>query len=338
MCLTIPAKIISINNQEARVQIKKGTRDVYIGTLTDAKIGDWILITSAAGIKKIDEKEAKEIAQLLEDARNINQEKINPTLNEIFSRAWNGALKKDDLICLLKLKNKEDIEALLSEANTMRYHFLRDFICLHGIIEFSNYCANNCVYCGLRRDNQAVRRYRMPIDEIIEIADEAVNKIGYKMLVLQSGFDLGYSDGYLIEMINRISEKWRAFLFLSIGERSLELYKKLKNAGARGVLFRFETSNPKLYETLHPQESAKGNFQNRFFLLRELKKIGYYVSSGPLIGIRGQTEEDLADDILKMKELGAQMISMGPFIPCDNTPFANEKSGDVEMSLKMIAV
>jgi biotin synthase len=125
---------------------------------------------------------------------------------------------------------------------------------------------------------------------------------------------------------------------MSIGERSCECYKKLKGVGANGVLFRFETSNPELYGRLHPQNTPKNGLQNRLNLLKELKEMGYYISSGPIIGLPGQTANDLAEDVLLMKKLGIGMISMGPFIPADNTPLSKKHSGNLELSLKMMAV
>jgi biotin synthase len=196
----------------------------------------------------------------------------------------------------------------------------------------------------------------MDVNEIVKIASRAVNDIGYKMLVLQSGIDMWYTDEMLVGIIEKIKAKSRCFIFMSVGERSVECYQKMKQAGANGVLFRFETSNQKLYEKLHPQNTLKGGqvwspafrqsqgltlkggLQNRLTLLKEMKKMGYYISSGPIIGLPGQTIEDLADDILMMKRLGVGMVSMGPFVPCDNTPLAREPHGDVELSLKMIAV
>jgi biotin synthase len=382
MCLTIPGKVIEIKTlRQARGITKKallktasGVRQVNIGLLSGVKVGDWLLATTDLAVKKIKTKDAGEILELLSGQKITDTRNVSPKFRNILQNAQIKVLTKDEIVYLLKTDGHEK-EALFSEADAARKENLKDFICLHAIIEFSNHCANNCFYCGLRRDNETVSRYRMSIPEIVKVANEAVNKIGYKMLVLQSGVDKWYTDEMLVELVKKIKAKCRCFIFMSAGERSVECYKKIKQAGANGVLFRFETSNQKLYDKMHPRDTLKGGFwdgvrgsprpnhslipslerrgnlakqaphspledglQNRLALLKEMKKMGYYISSGPIIGLPGQTIEDLADDILMMKKLGVGMVSMGPFIPSDNTPLSREPRGDVELSLKMIAV
>jgi biotin synthase len=337
MCLTIPGKVIEIKDQKALLKTPNGVRRINISLLSRVKVGDWLLASTDFAVKKIKANDAEEILELLSGQKTTDVKKVSPKFREIIKNAQIKNLTKEEMVYLLNVEGKEK-EALPSEADAVRKENLKDFICLHAIIEFSNHCANNCFYCGLRRDNETVTRYRMSVPEIVKVADEAVNKIGYKMLVLQSGVDKGYTDRMLVDIVKKIKAKCHCFIFLSVGERSLECYKKMKEAGANGVLFRFETSNQKLYEKLHPEDSLKGGFKNRLKLLEEMKKMGYYISSGPIIGLPGQTIGDLADDILMMKKLGVGMVSMGPFVPCDNTPLAGEPHGDVEFSLKMIAV
>tara|TARA_Y100000310_G_scaffold47591_1_gene44151 strand:- start:6377 stop:7165 length:789 start_codon:yes stop_codon:yes gene_type:complete len=174
----------------------------------------------------------------------------------------------------------------------------------------------------------------MNIDEIVKTAHKAVDQRGYKLLVLQSGEDYFYTDEMLCEIIQKIKKKCRVFIFMSIGERGHNCYKKIKQAGASGVLFRFETSNPKLFKKLHPNGK---NLKNRFKHLKFMKKLGYFIATGSIIGLPNQTTEDLADDILIMKKW-AHMISMGPFVPCNNTPLGSTLNGDPEINLKMIAI
>lgn len=337
MCLTIPGKVTKIKGKKALLEIINGVRSVNIGALSSIKVGDWLLSTTDLAVKKINEKDAEEILDLLSGQKFTDVANLSPKFKEIIQNAQIRDLKKEELVYLLGVKGIE-MEALLSEADATRKENIKDFICLHGIIEFSNYCQNNCTYCGLRSDNKSIKRYRMNIDEIVKVALDAVNNIGYKMLVLQSGLDNFYTDEMLVEIIKKIKKGSKCFIFVSVGERSVDCYKKMRKAGASGVLFRFETSNPKLYNSLHPKSTLKGGLQNRLDLLRELKKIGYYISSGPIIGLPGQTLKDLANDILLMKKLNIGMVSMGPFVPCDSTPLADKPHGDINLSLKMIAV
>lgn len=338
MCLTIPGKILQIKKNYALLQNSRGVRQINIQALSNIKIGDWLLATVDFAVKRIDYKEAKEIFKLLEGraAQNL-EDKINPQVKEILKTAQKCSLTQSEILTLLNIKDKEK-EVLFSEADITRKTCLKDFICLHGIVEFSNYCQNNCLYCGLRCDNKKLRRYRMTQEEILKVADRACNKIGYKMLVLQSGMDFSYSDNDLVKLVKEIKKKCRCFLFLSIGERSLSFYKKAKKAGADGALLRFETSNKKLYQKIHPKNTEKGSYSARFNLIKNLKKLDYYIASGFLVGLPGQTKEDIANDILMMKKLGVQMPSFGPFIPSQNTPYAAKKAGDMDLVYKVIAI
>jgi biotin synthase len=153
-------------------------------------------------------------------------------------------------------------------------------------------------------------------------------------LVLQSGEDSWYSEEKLIQIVKGIKEKARVFIYLSIGDRSQETYRKLKEAGANGVLYRFETTNAGLFAKFRPGKKL----EDRINLLRELKKMNYVISTGSIIGLPGQTISDLANDILLMKELDTFMPSMGPLIPSSGTPMAHEKEVDFDLVLKMIAV
>jgi biotin synthase len=339
MCLTIPAQVIKLKEGRATIQDFNTRKEINTVLIPDLKVGDWLLYISNKAIKKIPKDEAKEIIELLKISQPLNILKLDRKYRKIIEKSKTGDLIKEEIIDLLNVQGREK-EALYSEANITRKTYLKDFICLHGIIEFSNFCKNDCFYCGLRRENQELKRYRMEIPEIVKVAEKAVNERGYKLLVLQSGEDYFYTDEMLVEMIRKIKERCRVFIFMSIGERGYESYQKMKQAGASGVLFRFETSNPKLFKRLHPQGK---NFQNRFEHLKFMKELGYFIATGSLIGLPGQTIEDLADDILTMKKW-ANMISMGPFIPTENTPLAEApndegtKQWKIEMNLKMIAI
>ena len=242
-------------------------------------------------------------------------------------------LDQSELVCLLSLTDRHDLEQLYRLADQVRQKYVGEEIHLRGLIEFSNYCRKNCRYCGIRRDNRQLTRYRMTIDEICETVREAASA-GYRTVVLQSGEDLYYTVERLVEMLHRIKKEADVAVTLSLGERSREEYRQMFEAGADRFLLRFETSNRKLYEELHPDSY----FQERMSILSWLNDIGFQVGSGVMIGLPGQTPADLAADILKFKELRLDMIGVGPFISHGDTPLAGCPSGTVEMTYKVVAV
>jgi len=242
-------------------------------------------------------------------------------------------LNKRDLVTLLELNNEEEVEILFKKADIVRQKYVGNEVHLRGLIEFSNICRKNCRYCGIRSANSEIKRYRMPVDEIIQTAKMA-ESFGYRTVVLQSGEDPFYTLNILIDLIRRIKQETNMAVTLSIGERSKEEYQQMYEAGADRFLLRFETSNPKLYHSLHPDS----DFEQRMQILIWLKDIGYQVGSGIMIGLPGQTLEDLAIDILKFKELDLDMIGVGPYISHPDTPLAGSVNGTADMTLKVIAL
>ena len=337
MCLTIPKQVISAGKKATYVRVGKKTEKV--GAIIKVKKGDWVLTINNIAIKRISKKDAKEIIELLEKQPRTIKSVLSKKFKKIIEASYFRQLTKREIVYLLNTKGNE-YKALLSEANTVRKAYLKDFICIHGIIEFSNYCRNDCLYCGLRCQNKNLQRYRMTPEEIIETAQKAVDEKGYKLLVLQSGEDYYYTDEILENIIKKIKEKCRVFIFISIGERGRETYRKIKDAGASGVLFRFETSNLRLFKKLHPKGKS---LRKRYEHLKFFKELGYFVATGSMIGLPKQKNNDLYKDI-KLMQKWANMISMGPFIPTDDTPLGNapndekSKSWKIEMNLKMIAI
>ena len=239
-------------------------------------------------------------------------------------------LTKEEIVKLLK--TEEYNNEIFSAADRVRKAYVGDEVHLRGLIEFSNFCMRNCLYCGLRRDNKNVKRYRLEPEEIIDLAKKAKG-YGYKTVVLQSGED-GY---YTLEKMKYIIEeikKLNLALTLSIGEKSFEEYKAYKEAGADRYLLRIETTDENLYEKLDPKMSHI----NRKMCLTNLKELGYEVGSGCMVGLPDQTLESMAEDILFFKEIGADMIGIGPFIPSQDTPLKNEKGGEFYLSLKVMAI
>ena len=334
MCLTIPAQVTKLEEGKAVIRENDKFKQVQISLVPNLKVGDWILYINDLALKKIPKNEAKEILELLEAPyQKIDISKLSEKFKDIIWASKSRDLTKEEITYLLKTKALEQ-KALYSEANLVRKTYIKDFICIHGIIEFSNFCKNDCFYCGLRKENLTLPRYRMSVGEIVKTATEAVKKKGYKLLVLQSGEDYFYTDDMLEEIVKKIKEKCRVFIFISIGERGYKCYERLKKAGASGVLFRFETSNAELFKRLHLQGK---NLENRFEHLRLMKELGYFIATGSIVGLPGQTIDDLAEDILTTKKW-AHMVSTGPLVPCDNTPLADVTHGNIEMNLKTIAI
>ncbi|OQB06687.1 MAG: biotin synthase [bacterium ADurb.Bin212] len=340
MCLTIPGKIKSIKDGVATVENGSRTEQIELGVVFDAKVGDWVLYATNRAVRLIDEQEAREIIELLEDNyqpvdiaslplrykkivykvrnteknQNINLKSKNIINSNLTIQQFNN-IHKSDLEYLLQLRGKNNLEAFYSEANVLRKNIIKDFVCIHGIVEFSNYCKNCCLYCGIG-SKAKIRRYRMTSDEIFMAVEQAVEFDGYKLVVLQSGEDDYYSDDELVSLIDRIKKDLRVFVFISVGERSKNFYKRAFEAGASGSLFRFETSNPELYSRMHPNH----DLQSRLESIQMQIEIGYYLASGGLIGLPGQTISDMADDLLLVKKLRIPMLSSGPWIPSLTSP------------------
>ena len=200
------------------------------------------------------------------------------------------------------------------------------------MIEFSNICKCFCKYCGLRCENKSLDRYRLNFEDIINCAQKAVD-MGYKTIVLQSGEDSYFNVTTMCEIIKKIKTMDVA-LTLSIGECSYEDYKAFKDAGADRYLLRIETTDKNLYEKMHPHMS----FENRIRCLKDIKKLGFETGSGCLVGLPNQTIESLADDIIFFKNIDADMIGIGPFLPHPETPLKNAQAGNFLLALKVMAL
>lgn len=212
------------------------------------------------------------------------------------------------------------LEELWRMADETRRQHVGDEVYLRGLIEFSNHCARQCGYCGLRVDNRKIERYRMSQEEILQCAKDAV-QFGYGTVVLQSGEDHGISGEWMTELIRRIKRNTPLAVTLSLGERSDDDLIAWRSAGADRYLLRFETSNPALFDRIHPP--LPGRRSDRIAILRNLKRLGYEAGSGVMIGIPGQTYDDLANDIELFRSLDLDMIGVGPFIPHPETPLGD---------------
>jgi biotin synthase len=255
---------------------------------------------------------------------------MNNSINSILNKAVNfHTLDEKEILYLLETKN---VEKLLSAADKVRKKYVGDEVHLRALIEFSNYCNQNCLYCGLRRDNSHLTRYRIEPREIIELAVQAKN-CNYKTIILQSGEDSYYTTDKMTQIISSIKNLDLA-LTLSIGEKSFEEYKAYRNAGADRYLLRIETTDEILYNKLDPQMSLK----NRMQCIENIKKLGYEVGSGIIAGLPGQTLESIAKDIIYLKSIPVDMAGTGPFIYNPDTPIENTKGNFFELSLKITAI
>ncbi|MBU1098340.1 MAG: [FeFe] hydrogenase H-cluster radical SAM maturase HydE [Ignavibacteriae bacterium HGW-Ignavibacteriae-2] len=240
---------------------------------------------------------------------------------------------REEIIFLLNLSDSVEIDKLFQRAKEIRDSYFGKEIHLRGVIEFSNYCTQHCLYCGLREENLIIPRYRMSAEEILDTAKIIYNN-GIRTIVLQSGEDSFFDTDLISYLIYSIKRQYDVAITLSLGQRGFDEYKTWKIAGADRYLLKHESANPKLYSIYH----KKAKLDERIQHLKFLKRIGYQIASGNMIGLPNQTVADIADDILLCRELDVDMAAFGPFIPSINTPYQNMPAGDTLMTQKVMAV
>ena len=249
-----------------------------------------------------------------------------------------------------KLKNERDLSAnefkallqtdffdelLFQKADEIRKSIYGDEVYIRGLIEFTNYCRNNCYYCGIRRDNQNAVRYRLTKDEILACCEEGY-RLGFRTYVLQGGEDLHYTDKVICDIVSEIRSRFPdCAITLSIGEKSKESYKAFFDAGANRYLLRHETADDAHYGMLHHDSMSS---RRRKQCLYDLKEIGYQVGSGFMVGSPYQTTEHLTSDLRFLQDLEPDMIGIGPYISHEDTPFASFESGSLALTLRLLSV
>lgn len=237
-------------------------------------------------------------------------------------------MNRGTILSWLREENVKELELLWQWADTTRLQHVGNDVHLRGLIEISNICMRRCGYCGIRADNGKITRYRMTQEEIMACVHEAV-AYRYGTVVLQSGEDYGITRKWMAGLIRRIKSETELAVTLSLGERSDEDLAAWKEAGADRYLIRFETSNRILYDRIHPPLS--GRKSDRIAILKRLREIGYEIGSGIMIGIPGQTFDDLMHDLLLFRKLDLDMIGTGPYLPHPDTPLGQSFADRDEM-------
>lgn len=222
-----------------------------------------------------------------------------------------------EILAWLRETDPSRLSRLYRRADAVRRERVGDGVHLRGLVELSNHCVRRCAYCGISAGNASIARYRMTADEALDCARMAEG-LGYGTVVLQAGEDYGLTREWVADLVRRVKASTPLAVTLSLGERPDEDLAAWREAGADRYLLRFETSDARLYDAIHP--SPPGRRSDRFAILRRLRELGYEVGSGVLVGIPGQTWESLADDLLRFRELDLDMIGVGPFIPHPATP------------------
>ncbi len=244
------------------------------------------------------------------------------------------ALSKKEFLTLIENRDKCR-EYLTKRAFEVRNKFFGNTVYIRGLIEISNICKNDCLYCGIRRSNKNIERYRLSPNEIISCADDGY-ELGFRTFVLQGGEDGYYTDEVLCSIISEIKSKHPdCAITLSLGERSYKSYKALKDAGADRYLLRHETADFEHYSKLHPKEM---DFFTRLKCIDDLKSLGYQVGVGFMVGSPYQTIENLADEMLYLMQVKPQMVGIGPFISHKDTPFKDFENGSAELTTFMLSL
>ncbi len=243
---------------------------------------------------------------------------------------------REDFIELLGYYNNPEIRELLrEEALQLRKQYYGNRVFTRGLIEFTNYCKNNCYYCGIRGANPNSIRYRLSQEEILTCCQKGY-RLGFRTFVLQGGEDPFYTDEKMTAIIQEIKQRYPdCALTLSIGEKSRKSYQLFREAGADRYLLRHETANDAHYRRLHPDNMS---LKNRKRCLWDLKSLGYQVGAGMMVGSPGQSVQTLAEDLLFLQELKPQMVGLGPFIPHHDTCFAKEPAGSVDLTLYLLTL
>ncbi len=261
----------------------------------------------------------------------------NESMNITDKFIKNNNLAKEEFVELIRLAeaDAEVRRSLTEEAVKLRRKYYGIDVYTRGLIEFTNYCRNDCYYCGIRRSNRNAERYRLTKEEILECCRNGYG-LGFRTFVLQGGEDPYFTDERMADIVRAIRDGFpECAITLSVGEHSKETYRLWKEAGADRYLLRHETADEVLYGSLHPKEM---DFARRRQCLYDLKELGYQTGAGFMVGSPEQKLEDLAEDLVFLKELNPHMAGIGPFIPHHDTRYAGEAAGSVERTVLLLSI
>lgn len=245
-----------------------------------------------------------------------------------------GSLTKAEIIDLYENINNEELRILMDRAKKLKESYYGREIFIRGLIEISSFCTRDCKYCGINKYNEKASRFRLSFEEILGACERGYD-LGFRTFVLQGGEDKFFDEDLVVKLIRKIKSSFKdVALTLSLGEKSRESYEKFYRAGADRYLLRHETINENLFRKIHKTSSYK----RRIDSLYELREIGFAVGAGFMVGIPGQTYEDLAEDILFLKNLNPEMVGLGPFLSHRDTVYRDEKNGSLRDSLISLAL
>lgn len=257
------------------------------------------------------------------------------TIDLVQKLKQNHTLEDAEFIQLIECTDSTVVEHLQKLARETALHYFGNAIFIRGLIEFTNYCKNDCYYCGIRRSNREAVRYRLTQQQALDCC-EVGYKLGFRTFVLQGGEDPGYSDNSIVELLQAIkSQHADCAITLSFGEKSKQAYKRFKEAGADRYLLRHETADTEHYSHLHP---AALSLENRKKCLYDLKELGFQVGTGFMVGSPHQTSQTLLKDLRFIEELKPEMIGIGPYLPHKDTPFCNMPKGSLELTLNLLSI
>lgn len=264
------------------------------------------------------------------------QRQFMQTLVEIIDQIKNEqTIQREQLQTLLTTTDEQAINYLRDTARKVADDIYGKQVFIRGLIEFTNYCKNDCIYCGIRRSNPNAQRYRLTEEEILSCCVNGY-ELGFRTFVLQGGEDPYFSDERICDIVAKIKQDYPdCAVTLSIGEKDKASYQAFYDAGADRYLLRHETADKTHYQSLHPAEMS---FQHRIQCLYDLKKIGYQVGCGFMVGSPGQTVDTLYEDLMFIKKLQPHMVGIGPFIPQKDTPFGQEPAGTMEQTLRLLSI
>jgi len=257
---------------------------------------------------------------------------MKETVDDIIRRR---DISLEQLATLMTGEDASTVQYLFAQARSEAQRIYGNKIFMRGLMEISNHCKNDCLYCGIRRSQQGLARYRLSKDEIMDCCHQG-HALGFRTFVLQGGEDGWFDDDRMCDIVTEIRHRFPdCAITLSLGEKSRESYRRLFDAGADRYLLRHETADPVHYARLHPSEMS---FDNRQRCLRDLKEIGFQVGCGFMVGSPYQTLQHLHKDLQLIRALQPQMVGIGPFIPASGTPFADRPAGTVDATLRLLAI